>query len=60
MIGIKTTLDVDYVVSKCQEKGLLVLKAKDKIRLLPALNITEAELAEGLLILKEILKWNIF
>lgn len=56
MIGIKTSLDTDYVIKKCQENGLLVLKAKDKVRILPALNITTEELEEGLLILKEILK----
>ena len=39
MIGIKTAKDATEVVAKCQENGVLVLKAKDKVRLLPALNI---------------------
>lgn len=39
MIGIKTTKDATDVVAKCREAGVLVLKAKDKVRLLPALNI---------------------
>lgn len=39
MIGIKTVKDASEVVAKCQENGVLVLKAKDKVRLLPALNI---------------------
>jgi len=39
MIGIKTEKDASTVVSKCQDAGVLVLKAKDKVRLLPALNI---------------------
>ena len=39
MIGIKTAKDASEVVAKCQENGVLVLKAKDKVRLLPALNI---------------------
>ena len=39
MIGIKTTEDASEVVAKCQDNGVLVLKAKDKVRLLPALNI---------------------
>jgi len=56
MIGVKTSLNVDEVVNSCLEKGLLVLKAKDKIRILPALNISYEELEEGLAILKEILK----
>lgn len=39
MIGIKTTRDASEVIAKCQKSGVLVLKAKDKVRLLPALNI---------------------
>lgn len=39
MIGIKTKKPAKQVVNSCIEKGVLVLTAKDKIRLLPALNI---------------------
>ncbi len=39
MIGIKTELSADEVVKRCREEGVLVIKAKDKVRLLPALNI---------------------
>ena len=39
MIGIKTTKPAKEVVAKCMERGVLCLTAKDKVRLLPALNI---------------------
>ena len=39
MIGIKTTAPAGDVVKACMEKGVLCLTAKDKVRLLPALNI---------------------
>lgn len=43
------------VACECIDKGLIVLTAKDKIRLLPPLNITDKELEEGIAILKEVL-----
>lgn len=39
MIGVKTEKDAKAVVLSCIEKGVLFLTAKDKVRLLPALNI---------------------
>ena len=39
MIGIKTAKPAAEVVAKCMENGVLCLTAKDKVRLLPALNI---------------------
>ncbi len=39
MIGIKTTKPVSDVIKECMENGVLCLSAKDKLRLLPALNI---------------------
>ena len=39
MIGIKTVRPAGEVVAACIEKGVLCLTAKDKVRLLPALNI---------------------
>ncbi len=39
MIGVKTKKPASEVVSKCIENGVLCLTAKDKVRLLPALNI---------------------
>lgn len=39
MIGVKTEKDAKAVISACIDKGVLFLTAKDKVRLLPALNI---------------------
>ena len=39
MIGIKTTKPAGDIVKAAMEKGVLCLTAKDKVRLLPALNI---------------------
>jgi acetylornithine/N-succinyldiaminopimelate aminotransferase len=55
MIGIECE-DADKLLDECLKKGLIVLKAKDKLRLLPALNISEDELDLGLKILTEVLK----
>jgi len=44
---------VKQIVNYCIENGLLILTAKDKIRLLPPLTITYDEIEEGLQILKE-------
>lgn len=56
MLGIEIEKNAKDVALECLEKGLLVLTAKTKIRLLPALNITKAELDEGLNILKEVIE----
>ena len=56
MIGIKTTKPARDVVAKCLENGLVVLTAKDKIRFLPPLNISMAELEEGLKIFKKVVE----
>ena len=39
MIGLKTQKPAGEVVDACRENGVLCLTAKDKVRLLPALNI---------------------
>ena len=39
MIGIKTVKPAADVVKACMEKGVICLTAKNKVRLLPALNI---------------------
>ncbi len=44
MIGIKTTAPAGDVVRLCMERGVLCLTAKDKVRLLPALNIPMEDL----------------
>ena len=54
MIGIKTTRPAGDVVKECIGKGVLCLTAKDKVRLLPALNIPDEVLKEALTIIKEV------
>ena len=54
MIGIKTEKPAKEIVIKCIERGVLCLTAKDKVRLLPALNIDEATLTEALEIIKSV------
>ena len=53
MIGIKTTKPAGDIVKSCIEKGVLLLTAKDKVRLLPALNIPFDVLEKAITILKE-------
>lgn len=57
MIGILTDKDAGEVAKKCLDKGLLVLTAhKNKVRLLPALNINYNEIDEGIEILREVIE----
>lgn len=39
MLGIETEKDATEVINECVKNGVLVIKAKNKVRLLPALNI---------------------
>ena len=53
MIGIVTEKDnAKEIAAKCVEKGLLILTAKNLLRLLPPLTITYDEINKGLSILK--------
>ena len=54
MLGVKTVRDAGEVISACMEKGVLVIKAKDKVRLLPALNIPWPQLEKAVGILKDV------
>lgn len=56
MIGIETEKAAGDVAKECLAKGLLVLTAKTKVRLLPPLNITKEELDCGLKIFKEVIE----
>lgn len=57
MLGISTDKDAGEIAKSCLENGLLVLTAhKNKVRLLPALNISYDEIDEGLKILKEVIE----
>ncbi len=54
MIGVKTEKPAKEVVAKCMENGVLFLTAKDKVRLLPALNIPFDELKKAIEVLKAV------
>ncbi len=56
MIGIKTTKPAKEVVMQCMEQGVLCLTAKDKVRLLPALNIPMEQLQEAVAAIKSVCK----
>ena len=53
MLGIKTEKNASDIVKKCMEKGVLCLTAKDKVRLLPALNIPMDTLSKAIEIIKQ-------
>ena len=52
MLGIETEKAAGDVVSKCIENGVLVLKAKNKVRLLPPLNIDDELFERAVSIIK--------
>ena len=55
MVGIKTVKPAAEVVKSAMEKGVLCLTAKDKVRLLPPLNISMEDLKEAVEIIKSCL-----
>ena len=54
MIGIKTEKPAPEVLQKCREEGVICLSAKDKVRLLPALNIPFETLKKAIEIIKKV------
>lgn len=52
MIGIKPVRPAAEIVKEVMDKGVLCLTAKDKVRLLPALNIPKETLLEAVEIIK--------
>ena len=56
MVGIKTKAPAADVVRACMEKGVLCLTAKEKVRLLPALNIPMEDLTYAVETLKTVCK----
>ena len=52
MVGIKTVKPAGEIVGKCIERGVLCLTAKDKVRLLPALNIPFDTLKKAVAVIK--------
>lgn len=57
MLGIELkTKNAGEIAKKCSENGLLILTAKNKLRMLPPLVITKEEIDKGLAILKNIIE----
>ena len=57
MIGVELSIPSKPAVGKCMERGVLVNSTQDSVlRLLPALNITEAEVDEGCSVIAEVLR----
>ncbi len=48
MLGIETEKDASVVIEECRKNGVLVIKAKNKVRLLPALNIPQELLEKAI------------
>jgi acetylornithine/N-succinyldiaminopimelate aminotransferase len=54
MIGVETERPASEVIEECRERGVLVIKAKQKVRLLPALNIEKEQLEKAINVIKEV------
>lgn len=55
MVGVTTEKPVSEVLAACMEKGVLCLSAKEKLRLLPPLNIPQEQLEKAIDIIIEVL-----
>ena len=55
MLGIETERPAGEIVSACLKRGVLVLTAKSKVRLLPPLNIAWNDLKTAVAVLKEVI-----
>ncbi len=56
MVGIEVEGDAHEIASKCVENGLIIITAKDLLRMLPPLTITKSEIDEAVNILEKTLK----
>ena len=56
MLGIETKKDAGEVIAYCMKNGVLPIKAKNKVRLLPALNIPMDALCKAVSVIKEAAK----
>ena len=54
MLGLETVRPAGEVVAACMERGVLCLTAKNKVRLLPALNIPEELLRKAAAVICEV------
>lgn len=52
MLGVETEKNAADVIAACRENGVLVIKAKNKVRLLPPLNIPTDLLARALEVIR--------
>ena len=56
MLGAELQKDnAKEIAAKCVEHGLLILTAKNFLRLLPPLTITDEEMEKGLQILRDVI-----
>ena len=53
MLGIETEKPVAEVLERCRENGVLAISAKNKVRLLPALNIPDDLLQKAVAVIKQ-------
>lgn len=58
MLGIETEKDAGEVIAECRKNGVLVIKAKNKVRLLPALNIPDEMLEKAVEVIIDACKEN--
>ena len=56
MLGVQTTKPAGDVISACLERGVMLLKAKDRLRLLPPLNIPMPVLEQAISIVREVIE----
>ena len=56
MLGIETERDAGEVIAACMQNGVLPIKAKTKVRLLPALNIPWELLKKAVAVIKDAAK----
>ncbi len=56
MVGIEIEQDAHDIAAKCVQNGLLIITAKDVLRMLPPLTITKENIDEAITILKNTLE----
>ena len=54
MVGVKPKAAAGEIVKKCMDRGVLFLTAKDRVRMLPALNIPMELIREAVDVLKDV------
>ncbi len=58
MIGVETVGDASRIIEECQARGVLVIKAKNRVRLLPPLNIDMELLKHAINVLADVAAAN--